>query len=47
MKNEDVCRECNTNEINDKSHTISHENLSPELRVNGNIILKSLLQIRV
>jgi len=47
MKNEDICRECNTNGINDKSHTISHEDLSPDLRVNGNITLKYLLQIWV
>jgi hypothetical protein len=47
MKNEYVCRECNTNGINDISHTISHKDLSPDLRVNGNIILKYLLQVRV
>jgi hypothetical protein len=43
MKNEDICRECNTNETNDISHTISHKDLSPDLRVNGNITLKYLL----
>jgi hypothetical protein len=31
MKNEDICRKCNTNGINDKSHTISHKDLSPDL----------------
>jgi hypothetical protein len=47
MKNKDVGRECNTNGINTKSHTISNENLSPDLRVNGNVILKYLLHIWV
>jgi len=47
MKNEAVRRECNINGIDGKSHKISHKNLSPDLRVNGNIILKYLLQIRL
>ena len=47
MKNEDVCTECYTNGINDKSHKISHKNLSPDLRVDGKITLKYLLQIQM
>jgi len=47
MKNEYVRRERNVNGINDKPHKISHKILSPDLRVNGNIILKYLLQVQV